>query len=461
MPLECCFYSGLESTVDVLDFTKSILSENEFNIEKFDPYEKYKLGFRAPTKILATEISGLLNMGAIEGYAFNHSIRFSQYDLVADATVLKVPELEGESLTVEFEERKFYDMTDTVINPCGPTEVNTAALNNLMNTNRTGGIGFVPNGTTVVGQFKIDNFTKYKTISKDAKVTLRAQFGDEELPVEITSQYLDLTNLEEGAYSLTVQFAVPLDIEEDKTDELKVIANCNNFGYEVGEVTILDIKDLYICSINEMMQKQVQPGTGANPVFGNGVDNFGSTYSPKESINTCKELAWVDSENGTGYQYPEKDLYLNKLNNDLSSNNYQTNDKAGTPIEDEEYRYVMFKYTLDSIKDLCGFTVLLDWVGKLPEVSNLDGTLKGVTLQVMPRSEELLNTNLSNGNEPVPVFFMANFTPDEPCLYPGHGDAEVRRITFGRAPIPVTDIYIRVGIEKNTGLCLNKIEVLV
>lgn len=458
LPLECCFYSGLESTVDVLDFTKSILADNEFNIEKFDPYEKYKLGFRAPTKILATEINGLLNMGLIEGYAFNHSIRFSQYDLVADATVLKIPELEGESLTLEFEERKFYDMSETIINPCIPTEVNIAALNNLMNSNRTGGIGFIPNGTSVVGQFKINNFTKYKSISKDAKVEMTARFGEVELPVEITSQYLDLVNREEGAFDLTVQFAIPIELDIDAIDELEVKASCSNFGYDVPETTILDIKDLYVCQPNEMMELQVQPGAGVNPTFGTGANDFGAPYVKKDSINACNELAWLDDE-GIGYQFPKKDLYLNKLNNDLEANNYQPNDKNGTPIEDEEYRYVMFKYSLGEIKDICGFTIALDWATTLPEVSNLDGTLKGVTLQVMPRSQELQNVNLSNGNSPVPVFFQAEFTPDEPCLYPGHGDAKFRRITFGRKPIPVEDIYIRVGIAKNTGLCLNKIGV--
>ena len=189
---------------------------------------------------------------------------------------------------------------------------------------------------------------------------------------------LDLTDLTEGAYSLTVQFAVTIDIEEDLTSELKVIANCNNFGYEVGEVTVLDIQDLYICHPNEMMQLQVQPGTGPYPTFGNNVNDFGAAYTAKESINTCKELAWLDSEDGIGYQYPKKDLYLNKLNNDLTSNNYQTNDKAGTPIDDEEYRFVTFKYSLDKIHDLCGFSIALHWVYNKPTVSDLDGTLKDV-----------------------------------------------------------------------------------
>ena len=80
-------------------------------------------------------------------------------------------------------------------------------------------------------------------------------------------------------------------------------------------------------------------------------------------------------------------------------------------------------------------------------------------LQICPRSNELEFNELLNGNKPVPVFFTAELKKDEACNHPGKSSEDVRRITFGRKPLPIKDIYIRVGIAKSSGVTIKNVEI--
>ena len=66
-----------------------------------------------------------------------------------------------------------------------------------------------------------------------------------------------------------------------------------------------------------------------------------------------------------------------------------------------------------------------------------------------------------NGNKAAPIMFICNFDENEGVLYPGKsfikGNTSFRRITFGRRPVPVKDIFIRIGLPKDSELCIKDI----
>jgi len=109
--------------------------------------------------------------------------------------------------------------------------------------------------------------------------------------------------------------------------------------------------------------------------------------------------------------------------------------------------------------DLCGFFIDFDWV-KEPSLSIDENTLVETTVQVCVTSPERPLVELMNGNKPVTTaFFEAEMVEGEACNHPGKSNKTRRRITFGRKPIPVKDIYIRVGIKKDTGVKLRGVSI--
>ena len=108
LPLECCFYCGEESTIKVYDGDTNITDHAE--IERFDPYEKYRLGFKHPTAMRAAEVHGYVAAGI--AYRKNHDIRFVQTDLLKSPFVTDdVASLEGETKEhLKFTETKVYDL---------------------------------------------------------------------------------------------------------------------------------------------------------------------------------------------------------------------------------------------------------------------------------------------------------------------------------------------------------------
>lgn len=57
------------------------------------------------------------------------------------------------------------------------------------------------------------------------------------------------------------------------------------------------------------------------------------------------------------------------------------------------------------------------------------------------------NINFMDANKAVSIFYEADFSkPSDGILYPGKSDVSNRRVTFGRRPRPVKDIYVRIGL---------------
>lgn len=455
LPLEHTFYCGTESSIRVLD--KGIEITEHCKIDRFDPYERYRLGFRAPSSMDAAEVTGYVTLG--EGaYKLDHEIKYTQYALEKTPLVTdEVSALEGETGVATISERKFYDFSEHKINQCDRETVNLRVLNNLLSEHRTGGYGFIPGGTAVSGTFVISNFTKYGTISPDAKIEVKAAFGDTPLDVEILSQYFTLVSPEEEIYDLTVGFTLNLPESDYRKDTLVVKAFAQNFGVESLWTNVLVLKDLLLMKPENIPTIFESAGNVLYPTLGTNIDSqFGADYTTKKYNRVCgfPEVVF----DGKGFGWPKEVEYTNTID---TFDNYIVvpTDMSGLKYDEGTYRFITFKYDLEKIHDLCGFNLHLDWIGKKPEIKAQDGTLKDVLVQVCVNSAELPSTILMDGNAPVPVFFEANIQQAEACNYPGKSNESVRRITFGRKPIPVKTIYIRIGLEKNSDLCIKGIDI--
>lgn len=448
LPLENCFYCGLKSEIKVLDQTADITGSTI--VERFDPYQRYRLGFRAPTFIDAANVTGFVELGK-SAYRAEHKIHFTQFKLEKSPYVTTdVTLLEGETKTpFVFTESQIYKLKNATIQPVESSTLNSRVINLLLEQLRTGGYAYLPFGTEITGAFVIKDFAKYGIVGKDAKVELRAFYGEDPIYVEIEEQSLIETSALTESYDLRVAFTARLP--EDGEYEVKnfsVEALVTNFGKTIGWTGVLTVKDVTLIN-KDAMQDIVESGNAVIwPTLGsNSRTNFGAAYTVKtpDQVRSSPELVWEY----TGYGWPERKSYLESL--DVPSV-YVTPDLSGIDYKDNLYRFITFKHSFDSIHDLCGFSIHFEWTGKEPTLNKVDGTYENVTLQVCVKSNEMKNAQLSDANKAVPVFFEATFAQGEACNHPGKSSVNVRKITFGRKPVPVQDIYIRVGIAKGSGI---------
>lgn len=460
LPLENCFYCGLDSTISVLDNDTDITYSCV--IDKFDPYQRFRLGFRSPTNIDAADISGYVKMSLSSGnkYVINHNIKYTQYDLQKAAIVTDpVDMLEGETSTLSFTERRFYNLEDIAFENCTDDSLNLRVLNNLLDTNRIGGYGYLPSETKITGSFIIDNFTKFGTISTDAKVELEALFADKNIDVEIDSQTFNLTDKNSETYNLEVSFIITLPSEEYSFGDLTLNAKASNFGVCTDWEKVLVLKDLTVIDTTKLPKIVESAGNLIYPTFGvtDIKKQFGADYTIKTAnyVVSYPELV----RNKEGFGWPTKDRYVNFIKT-FDDSTYATVSSKGIEINNLNYRFITFKESFDNIKDLCGFNIKLNWGEVKPTIEDLSSTYSNVLLQVCVRSLELDNVNLQNANKPVPVFFEATFDQDEACNYPGKSSIDVRRVTFGRTPVPIKDIYVRVGIAENTRINIKNVEII-
>lgn len=460
LPLENCFYCGIKSDIKILDNTEDI-SKNCV-VDKFDPYQRFRLGFRSPTNIDAATINGFVKMSLLgtNEYVSDHNIKYTQYNLQKAAQVTDpVGMLEGESSTLNFLERRFYQLEDIIFNRCEDSSVNLRVLNNLLDTNRNGGFGYLPSETKVTGTFIIDSFTKYGTISPDTKIELKATFNGKDIDVSIDSQTFNLTDKVSETYNLEVSFIANLVSEYCTFGNLEIQAKAISFGVESDWSTILVLKD--ICVINTSVLPTIVESAG-NLIWPSlGVTDtktqFGADYTNKTANYVVNNPELVLTEQGFGW--PKRSRFVNYLKT-FDDSTYVNSFSKGIEIGDLNYRFVTFKKSFDKIKDLCGFNLKLNWGSNKPTLDKISSTFENVMIQVCVRSLELDNKNLQNANKPVPVFFEAKFEQAEACNYPGKSSIDIRRITFGRRPIPIKDIYIRIGIAENTDIYIKDIEIL-
>lgn len=493
LPLEHTFYCGEDSDIEVLDRFEGSNDSSSFDstdsndsletevgnstsvkditsscdIDIFDPYDRYKLGFKAPTILKAAEVKGYVAMGQ-GSYKKSHEIFIRQSNMKKHPLVEdEISMLEGSSQPLTFLERKFY-LDSPRIKACD--KVNTQSLDSTFKKYKIGGVGHLPCKEPIVGSFTIENFTKYGTIGTDAEVKIRLFFSNEyhEDNIEIKSQVFILRDPIEESYDLEVSFETQVpDIEVCEHSDFRIEAQVVNFGKVSSWTTILSIEGLLVVNPENIPHNLVESGGKLlNPTFNldknnqnEGID-FGMQYKPKPLNTQLNELIYTDK----GFCWPDRNLkYLKSLEYiPVPKENYLSIDNIdnlglsdGSSLK---YCFSTFSFKPENMIDLCGFNVNIEWGNDtLPEMNPLTGLYENVTLQIYAESLKNKENKMMNGNLPVPVFYETSFQINEACCYAGKSTLFSRRITFGRKPIPVQGIYVRVGVPDNSGLAIKSI----
>ena len=486
LPLEHEFYCGDESVVEIMDTghpiytaygskdsdfedplfadatTRYVDKENTI-VEVKDPYTKYNLGFKAPSPYKSMVCQGAILLNVEEEddegivtplggkYKLQHTIYYRLSDLKATAYVHEdeLAELMGSSKSVTFDESYFYDMKQSKIDnsPMVGT-VNAAAL--LASMRKIAGVPVLAGQFDVVGTFLIKDFAKYGMITKDASVKMLATLGGVEMNAEYLSVKLHLTDSFEGAYDAEVQFKITLDssIVPWGLNDLVIDCAYQNMGIEKTERVDTFGSINCIPSFPNIVNysKKNAEGETSSSVSSYGTD-FDDNY--KEDIDPQKTAELPVGEFGFGWY--TNNWYPVSFNtyNDPVLKQVDLAGSVGYGVGGTPYRYVTYHFSLGEIRDLTGLTVKVDW-GKEPKVDPFSGILKDVRLGVLVRSAEGgmdENINFMDANKAVGIFYEADFSkPSDGILYPGKSDVSNRRVTFGRRPRPVKDIYVRIGL---------------
>ena len=486
LPLEHEFYCGDESVVEIMDTghpiytaygskdsdfedplfadatTRYVDKENTI-VEVKDPYTKYNLGFKAPSPYKSMVCQGAILLNVEEEddegivtplggkYKLQHTIYYRLSDLKATAYVHEdeLAELMGSSKSVTFDESYFYDMKQSKIDnsPMVGT-VNAAAL--LASMRKIAGVPVLAGQFDVVGTFLIKDFAKYGMITKDASVKILATLGGVEMNSEYLSVKLHLTDSFEGSYDAEVQFKITLDssIAPWGLNDLVIDCAYQNMGIEKTERVATFGSINCIPSFPNIVNysKKNAEGETSSSVSSYGTD-FDDNY--KEDIDPQKTAELPVGEFGFGWY--TNNWYPVSFNtyNDPVLKQVDLAGSVGYGVGGTPYRYVTYHFSLDEVRDLTGLTVKVDW-GKEPKVDPFSGILEDVRLGVLVRSTEGgmdENINFMDANKAVGIFYEADFSkPSDGILYPGKSDVSNRRVTFGRRPRPVKDIYVRIGL---------------
>ena len=486
LPLEHEFYCGDESVVEIMDTghpiytaygskdpdfedplfadatTRYVDKENTI-VEVSDPYTKYNLGFKAPSPYKSMVCQGAILLNVEEEddegiatplggkYKLQHTIYYRLSDLKATAYVHEdeLAELMGSSKSVTFDESYFYDMKQSKIDssPMVGT-VNAAAL--LASMRKIAGVPVLAGQFDVVGTFLIKDFAKYGMITKDASVKMLATLGGVEMNAEYLSVKLHLTDSFEGAYDAEVQFKITLDSSIVPWGLNDLVIDCAYQNMGIEKIERVDTFGSINCipsfpNIVNYSKKNAE-GETSSSVSSYGTD-FDDDY--KEDIDPQKTAELPVGEFGFGWY--TNNWYPVSFNtyNDPVLKQVDLAGSVGYGVGGTPYRYVTYHFSLDEVRDLTGLTVKVDW-GKEPKVDPFSGILKDVRLGVLVRSAEGgmdENINFMDANKAVGIFYEADFSkPSDGILYPGKSDVSNRRVTFGRRPRPVKDIYVRIGL---------------
>lgn len=486
LPLEHEFYCGDESVVEIMDTghpiytaygskdsdfedplfadatTRYVDKENTI-VEVKDPYTKYNLGFKAPSPYKSMVCQGAILLNVEEEddegivtplggkYKLQHTIYYRLSDLKATAYVHEdeLAELMGSSKSVTFDESYFYDMKQSKIDnsPMVGT-VNAAAL--LASMRKIAGVPVLAGQFDVVGTFLIKDFAKYGMITKDASVKMLATLGGVDMKAEYLSVKLRLTDSFEGAYDAEVQFKITLDssVAPWGLNDLVIDCTYQNMGIEKTERVATFGSINCIPSFPNIVNyiKKDAEGEASSSVSSYGID-FDDNY--KEDINPQKTAELPVGEFGFGWYTDNWYPVSFNAYNDPVLKQVDLAGSVGYGVGGTPYRYITYHFSLDEVRDLTGLTVKVDW-GKEPKVDPFSGILEDVRVGVLVRSAEGgmdENTNFMDANKAVGIFYEADFSkPSDGILYPGKSDVNNRRVTFGRRPRPVKDIYVRIGL---------------
>lgn len=486
LPLEHEFYCGDESVVEIMDtghpiYTAYGSKDPDFEdplfadattryvdkantiVEVSDPYAKYNLGFKAPSPYKSMVCQGAILLNVEEEddegiaaplggkYKLKHTVYYRLSDLKATAYVHEdeLAELMGSSKAVTFDESYFYDMKQSKIDksPMVGT-VNAAAL--LASMRKIAGVPVLAGQFDLVGTFLIKDFAKYGMITKDASVKMLATLGGVNMNAEYLSVKLHLTDSFEGAYDAEVQFKITLDssVAPWGLNDLVIDCNYQNMGIEKTErvATFEGINCIpSFPNLVNYIKKDADSETSSS-VSSYGID-FDDNY--KEDINPQKTAELPVGEFGFGWYTDNWYPVSFNAYNDPVLKQVDLAGSVGYGVGGTPYRYVTYHFSLDEVRDLTGLTVKMDW-GKEPKVDPFSGILEDVRVGVLVRSSEGgmdENIDFMDANKAVSIFYEADFSkPSDGILYPGKSDVNNRRVTFGRRPRPVKDIYVRVGL---------------
>lgn len=486
LPLEHEFYCGDESVVEIMDtghpiYTAYGSKDPDFEdplfadattryvdkantiVEVSDPYAKYNLGFKAPSPYKSMVCQGAILLNVEEEddegivtplggkYKLQHIIYYRLSDLKATAYVHEdeLAELMGSSKSVTFDESYFYDMKQSKIDnsPMAGT-VNAAAL--LASMRKIAGVPVLAGQFDVVGTFLIKDFAKYGMITKDASVKMLATLGGVDMKAEYLSVKLHLTDSFEGAYDAEVQFKITLDssVAPWGLNDLVIDCTYQNMGIEKTERVATFGSINCIPSFPNIVNyiKKDAEGEASSSVSSYGID-FDDNY--KEDIDPQKTAELPVGEFGFGWYTDNWYPVSFNAYNDPVLKQVDLAGSVGYGVGGTPYRYITYHFSLDEVRDLTGLTVKVDW-GKEPKVDPFSGILEDVRLGVLVRSVEGgmdENINFMDANKAVGIFYEADFSkPSDGILYPGKSDVNNRRVTFGRRPRPVKDIYVRIGL---------------
>ena len=460
LPLESYFYTNDGKSIKVVNKGEDILFDSiggnvvytelvpDVEVSTILPYKEFNLGFKKGEVYQGGEVSIKFDPSKIEGYLEDFSLSFHQYELSADDYIKELDLYKGNTLPAEFIVREFYEFDDVEIKPCNV--VNLQALNNEINHTKVAGIPALIEPFTVTGDFVIKNFAKFNQLYPDADVEIKSYLGDKENVSRITGKFLRPAE-EEGVWDLHVHIESDVEIDYTGLRNLSVIAKANANGKETIWTEVLSIDNIY--TVQDSLE-----GVKNNPdgAFFTVKDALDHDYIFEDNFNVNGDL--IATKEGWGWPKVE-DNYINTYT--LEGNtSVPIEHNSGVVYNETLYRFLTKKFELEDVYDLTGFMLKLDW-NKVPEIVSTTGALKDVVVQVCATSEEAEHDKFMNGNKAAPIMFICNFDENEGVLYPGKSfikdNATFRRITFGRRPVPVKDIFIRIGLPKDSELCIKDI----
>lgn len=177
---------------------------------------------------------------------------------------------------------------------------------------------------------------------------------------------------------------------------------------------------------------------------------FDSSIKPTEELFKIGEL--VDGKLMSFYQQPMKPY-----------NNWDYSKWTGQNFAGDQYGVACID--IGHIKNAAGFTFeITDFNGK---VNSYTGSTEDTLIQIC-----LVDTNAKNTeDQKVTSFLDANRSYDgiskidekqfgEAVMYAGGSTASVKRVTFGRGKILSGEVYVRIGIKKDSGLKFTGIKLL-
>lgn len=204
-----------------------------------------------------------------------------------------------------------------------------------------------------------------------------------------------------------------------------------------------------------------------NSTYMDFVDSFGGLWYSSATCNKdlCKIGEVVDGKTVGVYQQPTEIYWINTVN----PAPWDAKRSWEGYLYNEEY-YGVACFNIGHIEDATGFVFKVN--GLESDLSKfksnkLTGSTNDVILQVCLIDKDQVDhsdakvTAFLDANSPYDGFSKVNEALfNTPVMYAGNSTAIEKRITFGRNKILSGDVFVRIGIKKNSGLRFTGIELV-